>query len=439
MIDEPYLLVMTLPCFIGADGQRRVHELWHKDLVAHLVEIRHLTLIAPLEYREPTEPTLPLDLRGYPGELTFVDLPPCSSLTRTIKALPTITARLWRAVGRARIVHANAGGWPISFGWLAIPMAKVRRKFTITVVESGSWRLGFKPPYRARDFVEACLFEGMGRVLVNVADVAAFTHKGYLDSMLSRWRRSHGHIVSASWIDHANILAPDHAAALGRDKTTADRPLRVVFAATLKVPKGVMVLLEAAHILTERGVPIQLDIYGEGGLKPDCAQAAASLQGSVSVRLCDPVAYGEPFFAMLETHDVMVVPSLSDEQPRVIYDCFARALPVIASQTAGNAECVHRRRQRSPHPDRRRHRAGRRDRVGHAPPRDTSRDGDQGARSRQRPDPRPDARPPRRHHRRRAAQPGNLLISPSLSRPPRSLSPRPAELTESESRTAGRP
>ena len=340
MIEQRYLLVMTLPCFMGADGQRRVLELWHKDLVAHLVEIRHLTLIAPLEHCDPPGPSMVLDPTGFPGELSFVDLPPCASLRQTVKALPTIAARIWRAVGRAQIVHANAGGWPISFGWLAIPMAKLRGKFTVAVVESGSWRLGFKPPFRIRDFVEACLFEGMGRVLVNLADVAAFTHQGYRDSMLSRWRRSHGHIISASWIDRASVLAPDRAAALGRAKIHAAGPLRVVFAGTLKVPKGVMILLEAARILTERGVPVRLDIYGEGGLRADCVQAADRLTGSVTIRLCDPIAYGEPFFAMLETHEVMLVPSLSDEQPRVIYDCFARALPVIASATAGNAQCV---------------------------------------------------------------------------------------------------
>ena len=35
------------------------------------------------------------------------------------------------------------------------------------------------------------------------------------------------------------------------------------------------------------------------------------------------LAYGESFFQMLQTHDVMLVPSVTDEQPRIIYDSFA--------------------------------------------------------------------------------------------------------------------
>jgi glycosyltransferase involved in cell wall biosynthesis len=36
----------------------------------------------------------------------------------------------------------------------------------------------------------------------------------------------------------------------------------------------------------------------------------------------------------------MVIPSLNDEQPRIVYDCYARALPVIASETLGLRQCV---------------------------------------------------------------------------------------------------
>ena len=341
MIDRPYLLVMTLPCYIDADGNRRVHELWHKDLIEQLQQMRNLILAAPLEHQGTGDKTLLIDQADFPGKLTFVDLPPCGSTRQTLLALPTIARQLWRAVGQAEVVHGNAGGWPISFSWLAIPMAKLRRKFTLTNVESGSWRLGFQRPRRLKSFVEACLFEGLGRLIINLSDLATFTHAGYRDSMLIQARQWRGHIFSASWIKPANILSQAQAEATWQTKSAdPTRPLRVVFAATLKTSKGVATLIEAAKILTARAIAVELDVYGAGGLRPDCEAAAQALQGSVQLRLRATLDYGEPFFDMLTHHDLMLVPSLSDEQPRVIYDCFARALPVIASDTAGNAECV---------------------------------------------------------------------------------------------------
>ena len=340
MINQPYLLVMTLPTYVDAQGHRRTDELWQKDLVEHLVHFNDMTLFAPVEHTPPPPNSLPVDPATLPGKLTLDDLPSCASMRLTLKHLPGIAVRLWRAIGRAEIVHANAGGWPISFGWLAIPMAKLRGKFTVSVVESGSWRLGFQRPFRLRDFVEACLFESFGRVIVNLADVAVFTHAGYLESMLSQRRRAHGHVISASWINQANILTHQQATTSWQTRTSTAGPLRVVFAATLKTSKGIFTLIEAVKLLDQRRVSVQIDVYGEGGLEPEIARTAATLHNGAVLNLRGTLGYGDPFFQMLERYEVMLVPSLSDEQPRVIFDSFARALPVIASATAGNAQCV---------------------------------------------------------------------------------------------------
>jgi glycosyltransferase involved in cell wall biosynthesis len=50
--------------------------------------------------------------------------------------------------------------------------------------------------------------------------------------------------------------------------------------------------------------------------------------------------YGPPFFAMLREQDALLVPSLTDEQPRIVFDAFSQAVPVIAADTTGLRECV---------------------------------------------------------------------------------------------------
>jgi hypothetical protein len=41
----------------------------------------------------------------------------------------------------------------------------------------------------------------------------------------------------------------------------------------------------------------------------------------------------EPFLSLLRGFDGALVPSLSDEQPRILYDAFSQAVPVIGSAT----------------------------------------------------------------------------------------------------------
>ncbi len=49
---------------------------------------------------------------------------------------------------------------------------------------------------------------------------------------------------------------------------------------------------------------------------------------SVRVSLLEPVSYGT-FLNLLRGFDAILVPSLSDEQPRPIFDAFSQAVPVL--------------------------------------------------------------------------------------------------------------
>jgi glycosyltransferase involved in cell wall biosynthesis len=322
-------------------GQRYLDPLWHKDLVAHLGPLRDFTLAAPRRPAPGTDhPVLRIESEAIEGRLAHLDLPPCEGTLSTLRSLPTILGRLWKAVGEADIVHAGVGGWPVSFAWFAIPIARLRRKYSVTVVES-SYRFDLRRPWCLKAFTRALLFEILGRCAVNLSDLTICTHSGYRDSMMLPWRRQRGHVFVASWIDRALILPPEVAesgwSARLEDPT---RPLRVVLAANLLPGKGVGVLLEALRLLDARGLAVAVQVYGAGPMLETCMEAAAQLRGSVSLEVCGVLPYGPPFFEMLDRQDLMVIPSLNDEQPRIVFDCYARALPIIASGTPGLRQCV---------------------------------------------------------------------------------------------------
>jgi glycosyltransferase involved in cell wall biosynthesis len=59
-----------------------------------------------------------------------------------------------------------------------------------------------------------------------------------------------------------------------------------------------------------------------------------------TVDLLGTVSYGAPLFELIRRYDAVVVPSISDEQPRIVFDAYSQAVPVLASDTPGLRSCV---------------------------------------------------------------------------------------------------
>jgi glycosyltransferase involved in cell wall biosynthesis len=342
MIDASYLNVIMIPTYVDGSGRRYADELWHKDLVRHLGPIQDMTLAAPRREAESASvPLFLIDPARLKGRLGFVDLPPCRSLASALLTMPRAMATLWKAVGEAEVVHIGVGGWPLSYGWFTAPMAKLRGKFLLTNLEAAGWRLGWSRPIRPRALVQAVVYEAMGRFCVNLSDMVTSTQSAYLREMLLPWRRWRGQVFSASWIDEATILSREQAEDAWAEKLRdVSRPLKLGFAANLTPSKGVRILLAALRILESRGVALELKMYGKGELFDECSSFAAGASGSVKLSLRGLLPYGPPFFEMLQSQDVVLLPSITDEQPRLIYDCFSQAVPVIASATTGISQCV---------------------------------------------------------------------------------------------------
>ena len=93
-------------------------------------------------------------------------------------------------------------------------------------------------------------------------------------------------------------------------------------------------LLAAVRRLDEAGVPVRVDVIGEGARREECIATAQRLQ-TAQMAVLSPVSYGSELFELLRGYDAVVVPSVGDEQPRVVFDAYSQALPVLASNTDG--------------------------------------------------------------------------------------------------------
>jgi glycosyltransferase involved in cell wall biosynthesis len=84
---------------------------------------------------------------------------------------------------------------------------------------------------------------------------------------------------------------------------------------------------------------IEVTLIGSGELREAALELAGRLR-KVRLHILEPVTYGTPFLSLLRDFHAALVPSLTDEQPRIIFDAFSQAVPVLASDTAGHRDLV---------------------------------------------------------------------------------------------------
>jgi glycosyltransferase involved in cell wall biosynthesis len=337
---HPYLLVVGqhLPIYRNGSGQLFTDELWQKDLVMHLEYIDHLMIATPLLHQEPPSDAVLLDPKR--SRIEIVELPAQTSFLHAIRGMPTMVSQLWRAIRRAGIVHSGIAGWPIPMGWIVTPLVLLCRKPYVVIVESAPWRLQKGAAVGWKRRLRAFLQELMGRWVLSKTELAIFTQDGFRQSLMGQ-QASRGHVIPASWIDEQDILTDVEAEQIWQRKLAApDSRLKILFVGRLVPDKGVQVLLEALRQLNARDAPIMLGILGEGDLKTECTTVGSELTGVTSVRVLGIVPYGAPLFALISEYDALVVPTISDEQPRIVFDAYSQAVPVLASDTAGLRSCI---------------------------------------------------------------------------------------------------
>jgi len=333
LITEPYLLLVSVPMTIDSEGRRYTDPLWVKDLALHLEYIENLALACAVSYGTPGDGASPLV--GPPFDrIEFVPLPAPRGRLGALLALPRATATLWRAIGKAGIVHTGFGGWPLNEGWISCPIAKLRRKFLLTNIESSFWRAERGASWHRR--VRGFIAEILNRCWVRAADLRLFTSADYLRDFLPPGA-PRAHVTPATWIDDEWVLSDAEAASMWNSKSG---PVRLLFAARLVPQKGVAELLEAVRTVVQTDTELDLTVVGDGPLRDDCLQASREATGRVRLSVQGPVPYGLPFYSLLRSHDAVLVPSLSDEQPRVLFDALSQAVPVIGSDTGGIREVV---------------------------------------------------------------------------------------------------
>lgn len=338
-ISEPYALFVCQNLEIDEQGRRWAIATWAKDLALHLDYLDDLTLVSPaIRTRTRSADTVSLDEPPF-DRLKFIDLPNPVGRWQALKSLPAYVLRFWRAIGPAHVVHCGYAGWPFVQGWVIVPLARLRgrRKFILANVESSPWRAA-RPDLPWHRRWRSAAVEALVRATLRMADLKLLTSKQYLNELLPPGTPG-AHVTPATWLNEEWILGAEEAVAAWDAK---QGPVRLLFVGRLIPEKGVPVLLAAIEAATRAGADVELAIHPirTSPWHDQYIAAARSLAGKAAVTVLNEIPYGDEYMALIRGSDAVMVPSLSDEQPRIAYDALSQAVPVIGSATGGIMEVV---------------------------------------------------------------------------------------------------
>jgi glycosyltransferase involved in cell wall biosynthesis len=335
VISQTYLLVLFAPMVMRTKSNELcVSKAWAKDLVEHSKYIPHLTF---LTYESanvaPPDAVLVSDVRF--SSVTFELLPQPRNFIDALRRLPTTLKMLYRKIGDSEIIHSAVAGWPIPEAWLITPILFFRKRFHLLIIESSFWRAPRGASLTIKEKFRVSVFERLNRACIEAANLSIFTHENYKQSLL-KIHLDRGHVIPASWINSEDVIGADELRALcARKIARLDKPIKLVFVGRLSEQKGVLLLIDAVANLLKNNVAVELDIFGEGPLWDSCQQKIHASSFLSAVRMRGTITYGAAFFQAIRDYDLMVIPSLSDEQPRNVFDAFSQGLPVLCSDTTG--------------------------------------------------------------------------------------------------------
>lgn len=176
------------------------------------------------------------------------------------------------------------------------------------------------------------------RLADHVITVAGCTRDHLVDIGLADPKRS---TAIGGWADESFFQLDDPVATRARlraETGVAEDAFALVCVGMLRPDKGQNFLLDALALLKARGIVPTLVLAGSATAESaDYENALRNQAMALDVRF---LGYRDDVSALMQMADAVVIPSLTEAQPRVAVQAFATGRPVVASAVGGVPEIV---------------------------------------------------------------------------------------------------
>jgi len=335
-----YLYVIQVP--VARDGDRTfMGRTAALDLLAHR---RLLPAEVTLRLAAPVLPLSDGRLQGEPvEELTDIELVPlayANGLRDGLKVLRGNRQRLNEAIVCADFVHTSCGGFPffLSPCYLAHRIARRRGVPLLFVMDCDLvGKLETDQIALAPNRIKKIIWQAFARLswhlytdCLRSASATFLLGRGVV-SRYGPYAHNPLEIYQPIVGLESLIAAPALEAKCATLRDGA--PPRLCFAGRLAPEKGLQVFLAALSLLKAAGLSPQTDIYGDGPSRSDLEAQAHSLNLDGQVTFRGHREWGEELFSDLRDHHLQVVPHLTLEMTRNVFDGMASGCALIVSDT----------------------------------------------------------------------------------------------------------
>lgn len=135
--------------------------------------------------------------------------------------------------------------------------------------------------------------------------------------------------------DAAIVLEPRPAASFN-----PDHPVVVNVGMMIQLYKGQDTLIEAAKICSERGLPIEVRLVGDGPFRSELEALAERLGMSANVKFLGKLPGGAAVREQIDQCDIFALPSRQEGLPRALMEAMARGAPAVGSTVGGIPELL---------------------------------------------------------------------------------------------------
>lgn len=275
----------------------------------------------------------PTDKARYPlGEqVEFVALPYYSDLSRpgpVLKAMLGSAGRFWKALRDVDCVWLF-GPHPVAFLFAVLALLR-RRKIVLCVRQDLPEYVRGRRPGRRLLLLSAWIMELAFRFLGRFCSVIAVGPR-----LADHYRRSRRVLeLTVSLVDQSAVLDPSTGA------REYDGELSVLSVGRIEEEKNPLLLAEILELLVKRDPRWRLVVCGEGSLAGELRTRLEELGVREHAELRGYVPQDGGLGELYRQSHLLLHVSWTEGLPQVLYEAFAAALPVVATDVGGVREAT---------------------------------------------------------------------------------------------------